>query len=257
MKKTLESGLWIEHLENGLKYGRGETSKILRCAPDSTINTAPLHPMYAAVVCKHGKNPEDYISFEAELVPREIILEIKIAIARHTAEAAEKRAAERKEAKDALQSGEVVLVLEIASAYGATLTYGMPGEEVGREWAWSGIGGSPHIAVDTDAASNAIVGRRASGSFAGCENSVWQITQSEWDAILTASRTAKNQKAEARKRYEAAEAADIQSKIDSGFCFSCGSWCHGDCGHFQASPDCVAEAQDAAREVQYGIQADA
>jgi len=34
---------------------------------------------------------------------------------------------------------------------------------------------------------------------------------------------------------EAAE-REIQRKIETGFCFACGSYCHGDCGHYSNDP---------------------
>ena len=54
---------------------------------------------------------------------------------------------------------------------------------------------------------------------------------------------------------EIAEAADIENKIQSGYCFACESWCHGDCGHY--SNDHMVrfhrDLRDAQREANCGI----
>lgn len=54
---------------------------------------------------------------------------------------------------------------------------------------------------------------------------------------------------------EAAEAADIASKVASGYCFACGTWCHGDCGHYSSDPQVMYRRQysEAVREANYGI----
>jgi hypothetical protein len=48
---------------------------------------------------------------------------------------------------------------------------------------------------------------------------------------------------------------DLQRKIDSGFCFACESWCHGDCGHFSNDPNMKLrrDLKQAQREANYGI----
>lgn len=54
---------------------------------------------------------------------------------------------------------------------------------------------------------------------------------------------------------EAAEAEDIRRKIETGYCFGCETWCHGDCGHYSNDPHVMYRRQlnDAAREANYGI----
>lgn len=52
-----------------------------------------------------------------------------------------------------------------------------------------------------------------------------------------------------------AEKADIQHKVDTGYCFHCGTWCDGDCGHYSNDP-MVAFRRDmrqAQQEADYGI----
>jgi len=52
-----------------------------------------------------------------------------------------------------------------------------------------------------------------------------------------------------------ADAEDTKRKIDSGYCFSCESWCHGDCGHFSSDPSVRLrrELSTARAESDYGI----
>ncbi len=54
---------------------------------------------------------------------------------------------------------------------------------------------------------------------------------------------------------EAAE-REIQRKIDSGFCFSCDSYCHGDCGHYSNDPAIkyTRRLAEASREANFGIK---
>lgn len=52
-----------------------------------------------------------------------------------------------------------------------------------------------------------------------------------------------------------AEAADIQHKIGTGYCFYCETWCHGDCGHYSNDPMVKfrRNLRQASREANYGI----
>jgi hypothetical protein len=54
---------------------------------------------------------------------------------------------------------------------------------------------------------------------------------------------------------QAEERTDIQHKIDTGYCFACESYCHGDCGHYSNDPMMryTQHASEAAREADYGI----
>lgn len=55
---------------------------------------------------------------------------------------------------------------------------------------------------------------------------------------------------------KAAEKAEIQRKINSGFCFSCDSYCHGDCGHYSNNPAIMYRRMlaGATREANFGIR---
>ena len=41
------------------------------------------------------------------------------------------------------------------------------------------------------------------------------------------------EKKQASENLEKAETADIQKKVENGFCFNCESYCYGDCGNYQ------------------------
>jgi len=64
------------------------------------------------------------------------------------------------------------------------------------------------------------------------------------------------QAAPARKAaFKAAEAEDIRRKIASGYCFSCETYCHGDCGNYSSDPRTMYARQlkETSREANYGI----
>lgn len=89
------------------------------------------------------------------------------------------------------------------------------------------------------------------------EYDVDQFNQSDAE-IMDKIIAARKQWAEAPARKaarEAEEEADIQSKIKSGYCFYCESWCHGDCGHYSSDPMVKfrRDFNQAARESNYGI----
>lgn len=54
---------------------------------------------------------------------------------------------------------------------------------------------------------------------------------------------------------EAAEAEDIRRKVETGYCFNCGTWCDGDCGHYTNDPmvESRRDLRQAQREEYYGI----
>jgi hypothetical protein len=56
-----------------------------------------------------------------------------------------------------------------------------------------------------------------------------------------------------RREQEAAES--LQRLVDTGYCFYCESWCHGDCGHYSNDPATRhrREFKEAVREEQFGI----
>jgi len=89
------------------------------------------------------------------------------------------------------------------------------------------------------------------------EHDVDQPNQSE-DEIMAKIATARAdwETAPARKAArEAAKEEDIRRKIATGYCFTCESYCYGDCGHYSKDPRAMYRRQlnEAAREENYGI----
>jgi hypothetical protein len=83
----------------------------------------------------------------------------------------------------------------------------------------------------------------------------YNLTDVEIMAKITEARDKWAAEPERRAAREAEEKADIDRKIESGYCFFCESWCHGDCGHYSNDPR-VKYARDmkqAAAEADYGI----
>lgn len=71
---------------------------------------------------------------------------------------------------------------------------------------------------------------------------------------INAARQKLNAPAE-KNTAKAAEEAEIQRKIKTGYCFSCNSYCHGDCGHYSNDPAIMYRRKfaQAAREALFGI----
>ncbi len=64
------------------------------------------------------------------------------------------------------------------------------------------------------------------------------------------------EKAPAREAArEKAEKEDTQRKIETGYCFGCETWCHGDCGHYSKNPQVKfrRDLTEAIREQNSGI----
>lgn len=72
---------------------------------------------------------------------------------------------------------------------------------------------------------------------------------------INAAREKLNNAPARKAAREAAEKADIERKIKDGYCFSCGSYCHGDCGHYSNDPAIMYRRKlaEAAREANFGI----
>lgn len=70
---------------------------------------------------------------------------------------------------------------------------------------------------------------------------------------INAARKKLNTHAE-KNTTKAAEKAEIQHKIDSGYCFNCESYCHGDCGHYSNDPEIMYRCKlaDTAKEACFG-----
>ena len=74
-------------------------------------------------------------------------------------------------------------------------------------------------------------------------------------ARITSAREKWEKEPARRTAMEAAEAADIERKIKTGYCFNCESWCYGDCGNYSNDPRVKfdRDLRDAQREANYGI----
>jgi hypothetical protein len=164
------------------------------------------------------------------------------------AERAAARAAELKAAQD---SGEAFRAAEITEQFGSTLLWARrlraDEREQYSEWfrdlGMIGFAAESGVSVEADAVRQVIAERQSDGQFLGTTNQAWTINEDEWNAILALSREMRAKKAAAKAQYEAEEAADIERKIATGYCFSCESWCHGDCGHYSNDPMTRARRQ--------------
>lgn len=72
---------------------------------------------------------------------------------------------------------------------------------------------------------------------------------------INAARQKLNAPAE-KNTAKAAEKAEIEHKIATGYCFACESYCHGDCGHYSNDPAIkyTRKLAEAAREANFGIK---
>ena len=81
--------------------------------------------------------------------------------------------------------------------------------------------------------------------------------QSDEDILGKIHKAREDLEAEPARRAarEAAEAEDIRRKVATGYCFNCGTWCHGDCGNYSNDPgiEWRRELREAAREASFGI----
>ena len=145
--------------------------------------------------------------------------------------------------------GTIFRAVEYAPGWGAALQWArrLTNEEKEKEgWAeWYrdfgmyGVPGGDHIKVNVglNELSEIIGDREPDGSFPGCNNNAWIVSEEEWAAIVEASNRNNARRAKAEQENLAAEAADIESKVRTGYCFSCESWCYGDCGNYHPNPD--------------------
>lgn len=89
------------------------------------------------------------------------------------------------------------------------------------------------------------------------EYDVDQPKQSDEELLgkITKSRVDWETAPEREAAREEAEAEDIRRKIATGYCFSCESWCCGDCGHYSNDPAVKfrRDLHQAQREQNYGI----
>jgi len=161
-------------------------------------------------------------------------------------------------------SGEAFRTAEITEQYGCDLMWArrFSEEEKAQYSDWfrdRGVCSLPvggRVKVESKAVRQVVDGRSADAEFCGCSNMAWTITETEWNEIVRLSEMIRAEKEEAKKEYKKAEAASLQRKIDTGYCFSCESWCHGDCGNYSNDPTVsfARELKLSLAEMNYGIK---
>jgi hypothetical protein len=176
----------------------------------------------------------------------------------------EKIAANKAELERSIASGEAFLTLEIAAQYGAEIQYARRFRESEKakyaEWFQSygmvGFSASERTEIDSRVAYDFMAGRKVDGQFPGCENNAWIITADDMAMLVRLSQVETERKEDSKAIAEAEEIEDIQRKIETGYCFSCGTWCYGDCGHYSQDPmvEFRQDLKQALKEQNYGIE---
>ncbi|HAR34250.1 MAG TPA: hypothetical protein DCR95_09245 [Desulfobacter sp.] len=255
-----ETGLWSERDGSLLTWGKGDKKQAARFRADDKIDDVRLPPVIAAIR-KAGYTPDMFCSVGCETVARILIPEIEACIAHAKDKIAADQAKDKTVFDAAVADGTAFRTAEIADQYDAELHWAHKGKPDNgyADWVIFGFAGSPRVTVEREAIRKVIGDRKSCGAFPGCSNTAWEITADEWDQIINISVDIKNRKVEAHKRFEAEETTDIQNKIDTGYCFYCETWCHGDCGHYNNNPEIKfrRDLQQAQREAAYGINEEA
>jgi hypothetical protein len=185
----------------------------------------------------------------AQSLDRKPIVEIK-SVVRQVAdieqERRDKEQAEQKKAfEKAKKKGKAFRVVEITGQYGNELLWAAWMDEAEKEkyeeWfknkAMVSLSGAPRIkGINTQAVLKVIGERKPDGMFRGCSNQVWIITQAEWNEIIKHHAKAENIRLEKQAEIKKQTLADIRHKVENGFCFSCESYCYGDCGNYSNDP---------------------
>jgi hypothetical protein len=249
------SGLWSERDGNLLTWGKDGNTKKNRFSADDTITDVGAY--YQRVIREAGKDPSLFCSAGSEIAAKVLIPEIEACIQFAKDQDAAKYAAEKAVFDAAVESGEAFRVAEIPEQYEAEVLWARkskPGDGY-AEWVIFGFAGSPRVEVEKEAIRKVVAGRKSCGQFPGCSNTAWEISAEEWDKIIALSAEMKIKKEEARRAFDAEEAADVKRKIETGYCFACESYCHGDCGHYSSDPSVKyrRDLKQASQEANYGI----
>lgn len=256
------SGMWSERDGRKLVWGRGDKRDQRVWSAHEPI-TYDLTPGECQAIRKAGYSPEDFCRAGGNLVAHVLVPEIEACIAHARAEADQAKQAERDRLAADIASGEAMRVAEMTEQHGAELQYArrLRGEERDRyvqsyrDYGLVSYSGDSPVGVDA-VAIRSVVGERApDGAFPGCTNQAWIITAEEWDQIIDISKDIQRRREEAIRINREAEAEDIQRKIEHGYCFSCGSYCHGDCGHYSSDPavQMRLDLRQMRAEADYGI----
>jgi len=265
MQHTYETGLWSNRDGALLTWGKDDKKQSNRFGPDDKIIDVPAG--YHDAIHKSGYTPEDFCFAGSVIAARILTPEIKECIAFARREIEQKQAEAKADLDNAITKGIAFRAAEIPAQYDATLCWARRLTDAEKpeysEWfrdlCMTSFSGGDHIKVEKDAIRQVIGKRKSDGQFCGCTNSAWTVNDDEWDQIVKLSAQISAQKDIARTTFAAQEAADIQRKKDTGYCFSCESYCHGDCGHYSNDP-VIKNRRDLVelqRESRYGIDDDA
>jgi len=232
-------------------------------------NDGKIHGWVEGAEKKIGKTIKGYVREKAVFLADDPISDRLLELAaQFKAAQTEEKAAEKKKEKERfgrlVESGVAFRTAEVPAQYDCELMWArrFTAEEKAQYTDWFkelGVYSLPaggRIKVEREAIMQVVGNRPADAQFNGCTNEAWTITEDEWNSIVRLSGEIRAEKEARRKRNEAAEAADIQAKIASGFCFNCESWCHGDCGNYSSDPNVLAvrNFKRAVTEQNYGIE---
>lgn len=262
--------MWSERDGSVLKWGNADKNKSERFQAGSII--IDVLPHYHKMIREARRQPEEFCMVEepggsgGPIVARALIPEIYACIAHAQAEKDTQGKAWKDDFDAARASGEAFRSAEIADQYGGELVWARrlrEKEKAGYADWFKDVGmvsfsASPRIKVNRGAIRRVVGSRKPNGQFYGCSNHAWAITEQEWEQIVTLSAEMSARKTQAREVFEAAEAADIQHKIDAGYCFHCESYCHGDCGHYSTNPMAKFRRalEESTKEQNYGMGMD-
>lgn len=180
---------------------------------------------------------------------------------------AEQKALEDARAKAEFESlvasGVAFRTVQITEQYGSELLWARRFTEIEKadfsdwfkELGVSSLAAGGRVEIEREAVLSVIGDRVADAQFMGCSNRAWTITAAEWDEIIRLSKEIRNGKEVRLAAYEKSAAEDIQRKIETGYCFDCETWCHGDCGNYSPDPETRhhRELKTAIAEADYGI----
>jgi len=142
-----------------------------------------------------------------------------------------------------IEAGVAFRVVEIAPAYNSELKWARRltdhektnYSELFKELGLSGYYNTPKIEVEEKAVW-LVINRKSDGEFLGCTNQAWTVNENEWNEIIRLSTEILKGEKITENKSDEAEQKDIENKIATGFCFSCETWCNGDCGDYSNDP---------------------
>lgn len=212
---------------------------------------------------KEPGNSYEYIAHRLIMTTEEG-LKAKALIDAYKAEEKAKREKVEKEEFDAMvATGAAFRTAEVTEQYGCDLMWACRFTEEEktqysdwfRELGAYSLPAGGRVKVERQAVMQVIGSRQADVQFNGCANMAWTITEGEWAEIIRLSQDIRAEKKQAQEKYAEQETAALQKKIDTGYCFRCESWCHGDCGNYSSNPEILFRRQlkQGLTEANFGI----